>query len=221
VSPHSNRVQAVKTIATGRAKPMAPQDRRAAILTAALPLVRQHGRAVTTRQIAVAAGIAEGTIFRVFPDKEALILAVADRALSSDGVLAGLRAIDPALPLQDRLVKIVDVLSERLTAVFELMSALGMDRPPPTPGTDASAEARKHHDLRLERQQQMMIEVTTLLTPDASHLRYPPERTAQLIRLFTFAARHPTITGENVLPSEQIADVLLHGVVSDPQNCNA
>ena len=211
----------MKTIATGRARPMAPQDRRAAILSAALPLVRQHGRAVTTRQIAEAAGIAEGTIFRVFPDKEALILAVADQALSSDGVLVGLRGIDPALPLQDRLVKIVDVLSERLTAVFELMSALGMDRPPPALGTDACTEARKHHDLRLERQQQMMIEVTTLLTPDAAQLRYPPERTAQLIRLFTFAARHPTITGENVLPSEQIADVLLHGVVGDLHNCNA
>ena len=211
----------MKTIATGRAKPMAPQDRRAAILTAALPLVRQHGRAVTTRQIAEAAGIAEGTIFRVFPDKEALILAVADRALSSDGVLSGLRAIDPALPLQDRLVRIVDVLSERLTAVFELMSTLGMDRPPQSPGTNASKEARKHHDLRLERQQQMMIEVATLLTPDAAQLRYPPERTAQLIRLFTFAARHPTITGESVLPSQEIADVLLHGIASDPHHCNA
>ena len=65
---------------TGRAAPMAPDDRRRAIVDAVVPLLLEHGGDVTTRQIAEAAGIAEGTIFRVFPDKPALLMAAAAEA---------------------------------------------------------------------------------------------------------------------------------------------
>ena len=58
-----------------RASAMPPDERRAAIVSATVPLLLEHGSAVSTRQIAEAAGIAEGTIFRVFPDKQAVIAA--------------------------------------------------------------------------------------------------------------------------------------------------
>src|SRR3954453_14923350 len=73
------------TTASRRAKPLAPEDRREAIVDAVLPLVVAEGGQVTTRQIADAAGIAEGTIFRAFPDKRALFLAVAERAVAPPG----------------------------------------------------------------------------------------------------------------------------------------
>ncbi len=55
-----------------RAESLPPDERRAMIIEAMLPLLLEHGEMVTTRQIAEAAGIAEGTIFRVFADKDEL-----------------------------------------------------------------------------------------------------------------------------------------------------
>src|SRR3954454_10741580 len=86
-----------------RAAALPPEERRAAIVAAALPLLAAHGTAVTTREIAEAAGIAEGTIFRVFADKEALIRAAIEKAFDPAPLVAALEAIDRALPLDGRL----------------------------------------------------------------------------------------------------------------------
>ena len=57
-----------------RAPRLCVEDRRRELAQATLPLVIEHGRAVTTRQIAQAAGVAEGTIFRVFDTKDDLVV---------------------------------------------------------------------------------------------------------------------------------------------------
>ncbi|HEX9549144.1 MAG TPA: helix-turn-helix domain-containing protein, partial [Acidimicrobiales bacterium] len=61
---------------TRRAAALPPDERRSMIVAATLPLLLAHGERVTSRQIAEAAGIAEGTIFRAFADKDELIATV-------------------------------------------------------------------------------------------------------------------------------------------------
>src|SRR3954469_20425754 len=93
------------TTKLGRATALPASERRAEIIAATLPLVLTHGSAVTTRQIAEAAGIAEGTIFRVFPDKESLVAAVIESAFDATSTDAALAGIDAALPLESRLIE--------------------------------------------------------------------------------------------------------------------
>jgi AcrR family transcriptional regulator len=186
----------------GRAAPLSREQRRAAIVEATLPLLRRHGQSVTTRQIAEASGIGEGTIFRVFADKAELVDACVAAAFDQTPTLAEFAAIDRRLALQPRLVAAVTVLQRRLRSVMELMVALGFPQPP-EPKRDRSVG----HGNSL-----LLAAFADVLAPDAAQLRMPPREVAALARLLTFAASHPKITDDQPLSAEQIADVLLHGV---------
>ena len=91
---------------------MPSEERRASILAATVPLLIDHGTEITTRQIAAAAGVAEGTIFRVFIDKETLIAAAVEQAFDPAPVEAELRAIDPTLDLEARCEAAVDIIQK-------------------------------------------------------------------------------------------------------------
>src|ERR1700709_2749258 len=107
-----------------RAGRLPPDERRAAIVAASLPLVLQFGIDVSTRQIAEAADVAEGTIFRVFPDKEALMHAVLAEALDPEPTLRELAEVDRAQPPRSRLSAGVQIMQSRLAGVFGLLDAL-------------------------------------------------------------------------------------------------
>jgi AcrR family transcriptional regulator len=183
-----------------RARRMPPAERREALITATLPLVLWHGPGVTTRQIAEAADVAEGTIFRVFDGKEALIRAVAERAFDPAPALAEVMAVDRALPLRARLVALVTILQNRLSTVFSLIHALGMQRPPegyrPRLTNDEFREA-----------------IVELIGDDRKQLRVPPRELAGTLRMLVFASTHPFINDGNPLTPEQIVGILLDGLV--------
>jgi len=71
------------------------------LIAATLPLIAQHGQKVTTKQIAAAAGVAEGTIFRVFADKNQLLDAAVQQAMDPEVTLAELVGVDITLPLDE------------------------------------------------------------------------------------------------------------------------
>ncbi|MGC9671143.1 TetR/AcrR family transcriptional regulator [Planosporangium sp. 12N6] len=195
---------------TGRARPLPPEERRAALVAATLPLVTEHGTKVTTRQIAEAAGVAEGTIFRVFPDKESLVRAAVEAALDPEPLLDVLHHIDLTLPLQERLTLATHLLQNRMTRVINLLMVLRLQRAERNIPVDRAA-ARDTNN----RIQEAFVR---LLEPDRENLRYPVAEAARLLRMLTFSGVHPMNTEGNPLTAGQIVSVLLDGVRRHPDH---
>jgi AcrR family transcriptional regulator len=181
---------------------MPPDERRAAIVEATLPLVYEHGNGVTVRMIAEAAGVAEGTIFTVFRDKDALMTAVRERAFDGRSALRALAAIDLGAPLRERLVAAVDIMSSHLQQAFLLITALGLTGPPK--GDESAARRREVND-------SFTAAIVALIEPDAPHLTVSPRHVAHLLRLLIFSASHPVINDGCPLSSAQIVDSVLDG----------
>ncbi|WP_181873980.1 TetR/AcrR family transcriptional regulator, partial [Tsukamurella tyrosinosolvens] len=93
-----------------RAPHLPPEERRAALIAATRDALLEHGTVPTTKQIAAAAGVAEGTIFRVFDSKEDLLDAVMTESFDPAPLLAEIDAIDPALSLRDRLYRFTELV---------------------------------------------------------------------------------------------------------------
>jgi AcrR family transcriptional regulator len=184
----------------GRAPALTPEDRREAILDAVVPLLAEHSTALTSRQIAEAAGVAEGTVFRAFGDKDTLIEAAVTRFLQPDALRAALREVDASLPLPERLEVIIDLLRARFRGVVRVMSTLGAKR------RDAGPE-------RPSRIEFAEI-IVDLLAPDAYRLGWPSTRVAYLARMLAFSAEFPGMHHDGDFTSRELADVLLNGVVT-------
>ena len=83
---------------------MAPTDRRAAVMQAALALFAERGfHGTRVPDVAERAGVATGTIYRYFATKEALVNAIyRDRKLAHAEAVA--RSFDASLPAEQQVV---------------------------------------------------------------------------------------------------------------------
>lgn len=186
---------------TPRARPMTPEDRRETLVQATIPLLLEHGRAVTTKQIADAAGVAEGTIFRVFDSKDDLVTAAVEKALDMEPFLADLQSIDLDQDLRSRLTDLCGNLQERFRGIFLLMSAMGMVGPP---------KAHRHMEAGRRRAERIMVAV---VEADADRLTCTPVELVHMLRMLTFSGTHPHISDGHILTPEQIVGTLLDGVL--------
>ncbi len=184
----------------GRARPLSVEDRQAMLIDAVTPLLLEHGRAVTTKQIAECASIAEGTIFRAFGSKEELISAAVAKQLDPEPFRRRLREVDPALPLEEKVRAIVALMRGRFTKVFALMTALGTMGPPPV------LDARQEYPEIMGR----------ALAPDLERLNVEPGRAAQIIRMIALAAAVPHVRNGPSFNDDEITALILYGIIGAP-----
>jgi AcrR family transcriptional regulator len=198
---------------------MSPDDRRKAILDALLPLLVERGGDVTTKEIAQAAGIAEGTIFRVFPDKGTLLLAAAEEAINpADGAEQFEAAMAATDDLRDRVVLAAARVLDRMRLTMAVMVAV---RP------YLAAKVHEAHSrgakapfgpppFVLRAQQDLHDRLTGLFEPYADQLAVDPKTAALALRSLTLGSARPELGMDPALTPDEIADIVLDGIRTRP-----
>ena len=186
---------------------MPPDERRASIIEATLPLLREKGSDVSTKEISRAAGVAEGTIFRVFDSKDELITACVHRAFDNAELLARLAEVDRSLPLRDRLAEAVEVMQDHLKGIFTLMGVLQTTGQPMHRHSPADAVRR-----RREAATDLDRAFTDLVGDDADRLRISVTSFLAYLRMLTLSSVHPMLERTDAKPHE-LVDVLLDGAL--------
>lgn len=203
---------------------MHPDERREVLVSSFLEVAHREGRTPTTSEIAHEAGIAEGTIFRVFPTKDALQDEAVQTAFCPAPVRRSIAAIGADLSVRDRLVAFTTIMQRRFTEVFGLMAALGLTQPPNRDGHLACYEVGHHLrgsqagacDHEPAAHQPLLDGIEALLLEDADDFAVPPADVVHRLRLLTFSGSHPGIADGRTLTPEQIVDTVLYGVVHRP-----
>ena len=182
------------TTKTKRASALPPDERRSMIVAATLPLLVELGDRVTTKQIAEAAGIAEGTIFRAFGDKDEVIAAAIESVLDQEPLEAALSTIPAGLPFEAGLAAAVVIMQQRVIDVWLLMSSVGTRFHEITrrPMTDSDALVR-------------------LFESHRSQITVEPIVAARLLRALTLSTTHPMLAGE-ARSADELVHLFLHGV---------
>ncbi|MGB3955924.1 MAG: TetR/AcrR family transcriptional regulator [Brooklawnia sp.] len=191
-----------------RATPLPPDERRQTIIDAARPLLVAGGGQFTTRQVAEAAGVAEGTIFRVFECKQDLMAAVIEDTLDPTELCLRIRGLAPQPSLAQHVARLVELLVADAGAVHAVASALHS-----APG-GLTASAHRGHDKAAHHQRAVAVSEALVdsLTPFADQIRVSLPQAAAVIRIMAMASGHPMLADLDFGDPAGIAEVIVHGV---------
>lgn len=192
-----------------RVPAMAPEERRAALIAATIPLIHQHGLDVSTRQIAHAAGVAEGTIFGVFDSKTQLVVCSVVKALDPRQTLDALAAIDRSADLRERVARAAELVHGRFTEHAHLMHEARKLIFENTP--DPEAQARM-----AAARERLHAAITEVFSPDEARLRVSPGRAARLLLLYCGADAFGPFGEPGSFSGADLATLLLDGILADP-----
>jgi AcrR family transcriptional regulator len=190
-------------VTTGRAKPMSLEQRQDQIIGVTIELLQELGRDVTSKEIAEAAGIAEGTIFRAFGDKDTLIKAAVDRYLDPLPLRTAIRSIDPGLPVEEKVRVLVDLMLDRFRGVIRLMVAVG-HQGPPRDTAEHKEEDRAFDDA-----------IDSVLGPHRDQLRIEPRRVAHYLRVVALSSAIPAFGDAEGFTADELTGLVLHGIGKD------
>lgn len=190
---------------------LSTDDRREQILAAIGDVVRAHGAMVTSRQLAEAAGVAEGTLFRVFGDKDAILIAFIER----EGCRAfDLSAVEERLGddacLSDCVFAIIEVIVEQVGHYMELSMALG----PLIHTAHARGDHENSVDVHNRRFAHFTEWIASLLEPFAAELSVPPAAAAAAISTVAVTASSSWGQSTRPLSLEDTHKILVHGLVA-------
>jgi AcrR family transcriptional regulator len=193
---------------------MTPDDRRKAIVSVLVPLIAERGGDVSTKEIAAAAGIAEGTIFRVFPDKRSLMLAAAEEAINpADGQRAFDDAIAGLTTLGEKVVVVAERVQQRMHLTMSVMIATRSHLMATHDHATAPAGKPGPPPFVVKAQADLNMRLTGLFEAHRKELAVSPDVAAAALRSLVFGAgRFELGLGPSLTPV-QIADLVLNGVL--------
>jgi len=194
---------------TTRARPLRHEDRKRAILDAVIPLIVERGASVTTSDLANAAGVAEGTIYSVFPDKVTLIGEAVEVALDAETTRAAIGAIDAGCSFEDQLAEAARILIDRFGRVVALVSVL---RSMAASSADTSDRARAAVSAS---NAEVSDAVEQLLDRHRAILRVEPKVASAAFGGLIVAGGYPLVPPDRRLDTPSLVDIFLRGISSE------
>lgn len=191
-----------------RATPMAPDERRRAIIDATVGLLLDKGADLTTKEIAHAAGVAEGTIFRAFETKDELIYAAICAALQPTGSLDDIAKLSDGQSLHVRTEALLHILIAEIHRTRSLLVHLthGKERGPGPQGHHGQHSCGIH-----DGRERLLQATVDALSPYSDQLRVLPSTAGRVLTALALASSFPASDELSPTP-ETMANVVLHGI---------